>query len=397
MIHPKQRSLYILFASCIFILLATFSIITYVSTASSIQYQLELKSDHILSTEFKEHFKKEKDGYHLYLANDNDSKSNQLYFITKNHKIIKQPEYDGTLIQNINQRLKSESEYQHRYMNLMNEHFFISSKKVKLYNKEVVYIYTIFETTESYHGLSQLKNVLIGLTIIYIFLILLMTYFFSKKAMAPLEYAVERQKQFVQDASHELKTPLAVIKAGTEVIEQFDGDALSDVGKEMMSDIKQEVNRMNLLVTDLLSLTRLDQPMQLDDIDLSTLLIESIAYFNRTTDLTIESNIVANSIIKGNAQKLQQAISILFENAIKYGNHPAVTITLSDKQLIFSDNGPGVKQEDLAHLFERFYRGDATKTGSGIGLALFKEIMDQHQAIVSVKNDHGLKFIITFK
>ena len=397
MIHPKQRSLYILFASCIFILLVTFSIITYVSTASSIQYQLELKSDHILSTEFKEHFKKEKDGYHLYLANDNDSKSNQLYFITKNHKIIKQPEYDGTLIQNINQRLKSESEYQHRYMNLMNEHFFISSKKVKLYNKEVVYIYTIFETTESYHGLSQLKNVLIGLTIIYIFLILLMTYFFSKKAMAPLEYAVERQKQFVQDASHELKTPLAVIKAGTEVIEQFDGDALSDVGKEMMSDIKQEVNCMNLLVTDLLSLTRLDQPMQLDDIDLSTLLIESIAYFNRTTDLTIESNIVANSIIKGNAQKLQQAISILFENAIKYGNHPAVTITLSDKQLIFSDNGPGVKQEDLAHLFERFYRGDATKTGSGIGLALFKEIMDQHQAIVSVKNDHGLKFIITFK
>ncbi|WP_313019974.1 HAMP domain-containing sensor histidine kinase [Macrococcoides bohemicum] len=397
MIHPKQRSLYILFASCIFILLVTFSIITYVSTASSIQYQLELKSDHILSTEFKEHFKKEKDGYHLYLANDNDSKSNQLYFITKNHKIIKQPEYDGTLIQNINQRLKSESEYQHRYMNLMNEHFFISSKKVKLYNKEVVYIYTIFETTESYHSLSQLKNVLIGLTIIYIFLILLMTYFFSKKAMAPLEYAVERQKQFVQDASHELKTPLAVIKAGTEVIEQFDGDALSDVGKEMMSDIKQEVNRMNLLVTDLLSLTRLDQPMQLDDIDLSTLLIESIAYFNRTTDLTIESNIVANSIIKGNAQKLQQAISILFENAIKYGNHPAVTITLSDKQLIFSDNGPGVKQEDLAHLFERFYRGDATKTGSGIGLALFKEIMDQHQAIVSVKNDHGLKFIITFK
>ncbi|TDM40082.1 HAMP domain-containing histidine kinase [Macrococcoides goetzii] len=397
MIHPKQRSLYILFASYIFILLVTFSIITYVSTASSIQYQLKLKSDHILSTEFKEHFKKEKDGYHLYLANDNDSKSNQLYFITKNHKIIKQPEYDGTLIQNINQRLKSESEYQHRYMNLMNEHFFISSKKVKLYNKEVVYIYTILETTESYHGLSQLKNVLIGLTIIYIFLILLMTYFFSKKAMAPLEYAVERQKQFVQDASHELKTPLAVVKAGTEVIEQFDGDALSEVGKEMVSDIKQEINRMNLLVTDLLALTRLDQSMQIEDIDLSTLLIESIGYFNRTTDLTIESNIESHTIIKGNHQRLQQAISILFENAIKYGNHPTVTITLRDKHLIFSDNGPGVKRSDLPHLFERFYRGDTTKTGSGIGLALFKEIMDQHQASVSVKSDNGLKFIITFK
>lgn len=397
MIHPKQRSLYILFASCIFILLVTFSIITYVSTASSIQYQLELKSDHILSTEFKEHFKKEKDGYHLYLANDNDSKSNQLYFITKNHKIIKQPEYDGTLIQNINQRLKSESEYQHRYMNLMNEHFFISSKKVKLYNKEVVYIYTIFETTESYHGLSQLKNVLIGLTIIYIFLILLMTYFFSKKAMAPLEYAVERQKQFVQDASHELKTPLAVVKAGTEVIEQFDGEQLSEVGREMITDIRHEIDRMNLLVTDLLSLTRLDQTILLEDIDLSELLTDTIAYFNKTPDLTIDSHISAHTIIKGNHQRLQQAISILFENAIKYGNHPTVTITLHDKHLIFSDNGPGVKRSDLPHLFERFYRGDTTKTGSGVGLALFKEIMDQHQANVSVKNDNGLKFIITFK
>lgn len=397
MIHPKQRSLYMLFATCIFVLLVTFSIITYVSTASSVHYQLKLKSNHILSSEFKEHFKKEKDGFHLYLHNESDSKSNQLYFITKNHTIIKQPEYDRTLIRNINQQLKFDTEYQHRYMNLANEHFFVSSKKVKLFNNQTVYIYTVFESTESYHGLSQLKNVLIGLTIIYIFLILLMTYFFSKKAMAPLEYAVERQKQFVQDASHELKTPLAVVKAGTEVIEQFDEEQLSDVGKEMISDIKQEINRMNLLVTDLLSLTRLDHPMILEDVDLSALLTESIAYFNRTTDITINSNIMSSTIIKGNHQRLQQAISILFENAIKYGNHPTVNITLHDKQFIFSDNGPGVKEDDLSHLFERFYRGDTTKTGSGIGLALFKEIMDQHQAAVSVKNDDGLKFIITFK
>ncbi|MGV2928924.1 HAMP domain-containing sensor histidine kinase [Macrococcus capreoli] len=397
MMNHKQIRLYLLFAAGIFLLLVTFSIITYISTASSIQYQLKLKSDHILSTEYKEHFIQQKDGVHLNLNNDLQESSHQIYYITDNNRIIKQPEFNQNLVQHINTKIKRNKEYLHHYMNIQDGHYYVSSKQVKLYNDKTVFIYTVLETTESYHGLSQLKNVLIGLTVIYIFLILLMTHFFSKKAMAPLEYAVQRQKQFVQDASHELKTPIAVVKAGTEVIEQFDGDKLSDVGQEMLGDIKSELNHMNALINDLLSLTRLEKDMVMEDVDLSSLVTERIQHFQKTHQLTVTSDIATHIQIKGNAVALKQAVSILFENAVKYVEQPIINIQLNEHKLIFSDNGPGVQSEDLPHLFERFYRGNTSKEGSGIGLALFKEIMDYHHADVKVKNDKGLKFIITFK
>ncbi|WP_414045579.1 sensor histidine kinase [Macrococcus sp. 18KM445] len=396
MMHPKQGRLYLLFASSVFVLLVTFSIIAYVTTLSSINYQLKLKSDHILSSEFKEHFKQKQDGLHLLLNNDTEESSNQIYFITQDNAIIKQPDYDRQLIAQINTQLTDDKEFRHRYMNIDNAHYYVSGKKVQLANHEMVYMYTVFESTESYHGLSQLKNVLIGLTVIYIFLILLMTYFFSKKAMAPLEYAVTREKQFVQDASHELKTPLAVMKAGTEVIEQFDGDRLSDVGKEMIIDMKNEINHMTALIGDLLSLSRLDGNMAVEAVNLSEIVVERIHHFERQ-QVTVIADIKQNVIIKGNAQALKQALSILFENAVKYVEHPQIIIRLSEHELIFKDNGPGVAEKDLSHMFERFYRGNTTKEGSGIGLALFKEIMDQHQAKVHVSNDNGLTFKINFK
>lgn len=396
MMNPRQSRLYILFASSVFFLLVSFSVIVYATTSSSIHYQLKLKSDHILTHELKEHFIPKKNGLHLSLENDIQDHSNQIYFITKNKKIIKQSDYDHPLIKQINAALAYDDEFQHRYMNLNDAHYFVSGKKVSLFNHEVVYIYTVFESTESYHGLTQLKDILIGLTLIYIFLILLMTYFFSKKAMAPLEYAVKRQKQFVQDASHELKTPLAVVKAGTEVIEQFDGDALSDVSKEVITDIQAELTHMNRLVTDLLSLTRLDKNMEKREINLSLLLTERIAYFEKTYRMVVNCRIANNVIIQGNEQALKQAITILFDNAAKYVNDPIITIDLTPRKLIFKDNGPGVAPSDLPHLFERFYRGDSLTEGSGIGLSLFKEIMDQHNARTTVENDHGLKYTIIF-
>ncbi|WP_414042203.1 sensor histidine kinase [Macrococcus sp. EM39E] len=397
MMHPNQRGLYLMFATSIFILLITFSIITYISTASSINYQLKLKSDNILNSEYKEHFNENSNGLHLDLKNDQEEQSNQIYFITKDNQIIKQPAYQRKLIQKINQTLSHDKEYQHHYIDVLQSHYYVSSKKVILYNQSSVYMYTVFDTTESYHGLSQLKNILTGLTVLYLFLILLMTYFFSKKAMAPLELAVNRQKQFVQDASHELKTPLAVVKAGTEVIEQFDGAQLSDTGKEMITDIKAEVDHMNALVTNLLSLTRLEQDMQIEEVDLSQLITESMHYFQKTHDIKVNHSITSHTIIKGNHQALKRALSILFENAIKYGDKPTVTLYLNNRCLIFSDDGPGVTPKDLPHLFERFYRGNTSQSGTGIGLALFKEIMDQHAATVDVTNDNGLKFTINFR
>lgn len=398
----NQRKLFIIFATSIFILLVSFSIIAYISTSSSINYQLQLKSANILKTEQQEHFIKRQDGLHLSLNNIQKEASNQLYFIVQDNKIIKQPAFQQNLIHELYKELAHNKEYYHRYINLRNAHYYVSSNAVKLYDGKNAYIYTVFDTTESYHGLSQLKNVLIGLTLIYIFIILLITYMFSRKAMAPLKVAAERQKQFVQDASHELKTPLAVMKAGTEVLEAYEKQKLSALGQEMVQDMKHEIEEMDQLITDLLSLARLEQYIQLDTINLSEILIKQIAYY-KDKQVNIDDNIIPNIYIQGNTQSLEQGLKILFENALKYaGEHTAITIELLDLNqitLIFKDNGNGVAEKDLPHLFERFYRGSnqMNHPGSGIGLALFKEIMDKNEAQVKVENNNGLMFKILFK
>jgi signal transduction histidine kinase len=241
-----------------------------------------------------------------------------------------------------------------------------------------------------------------GITLFVLFFISL---FLANLMVKPVEEAFEKQKRFISDASHELKTPLAVISANSDVLE-------SEIGSnKYLSYIQWESSRMNTLVNNLLTLARLDStqgPQLFSSFDLShaveniALTFESTAYEEgKTYELSIEAGIH----FLGDGDKIKQVVAILIDNAIKHANdHGRVTVTLKRAgekiQLEVFNTGAGIPEDQQDKIFERFYRYDESRSkdtgGYGLGLAIAKSIIDDHKGKIKVKSvlNQWAKFIV---
>ena len=258
------------------------------------------------------------------------------------------------------------------------------------------------DNTLANSGLGTLiKNTLIsgGIAIIVFIFI---SYFIAGRIVKPLEENDRRQRRFVSDAGHELKTPVSVIGANTELLEK-------EVGKdnEWLSNIRYENERMGILVTELLDLSHSEgSVMQKEDIDLSRFVTGDILPFESVAferGLTIESNIEEGVVVEGNRSQLSQLTSILLDNAISHqngGDKIVVTLRRDRKFAILSveNSGDNIPQEKLDHLFERFYRVDDARSDSGghygLGLPIAKAITDSHKGTITVACRDG-KIIFT--
>ena len=215
------------------------------------------------------------------------------------------------------------------------------------------------------------------------------------RMFVPVAQAYESQKQFVSDASHELKTPLAVISANAEALSSEIGD------NEWLGYIQSEVERTTQLVENLLTLARTDQMNQeisMTDIDLShgmlevILPLESIA-FEQGTELIL--NIPDEPVhVTGNEAMLKQLTVILTSNAIKYAAQGTqITISLTSRAhgavLSVHDFGPAIPEKEQARIFDRFYRSDTSRSsqGHGLGLAIAKNIVRIHHGEITVHSD----------
>lgn len=254
--------------------------------------------------------------------------------------------------------------------------------------------------------LDQLKRTTIIIGIISIIILSAAAFFLSKKSIEPIKLAFERQKRFVSDASHELKTPLTVISANADVLADEIGD------NKWLNYIKSQTDRMNVLVNDLLNLTRLENNTSdfiCVDFDLSraaentALPFECQAFeMNRKFIVDIDEGITVN----GSEKHIKQMMAIFIDNAIKYSNEGGtVKVTLSkhgDKK-VFSvfNTGTGVKEDEKEKIFERFYRSDESRNratgGYGLGLAIAKSVIDKHKFKVHVENQEGksICFVVT--
>ncbi len=224
-------------------------------------------------------------------------------------------------------------------------------------------------------------------------------YFLSKKSIEPIKSAFEKQKQFISDASHELKTPLTVISANADVL-------YGEIGEnKWLNYIKSQTERMNLLVNDLLNLTRLENNTSnfiCTDFNLSQAVTNTALPFecrafetNKKFIVDIEDGITVN----GSEQHIKQMAAIFIDNALKYSNDGGMVRVKLKKQgekRIFSvyNTGSGVKEEEKDKIFERFYRSDDSRTrqttgGYGLGLAIAKSIIDKHKFKINVENDEG--------
>jgi len=231
-------------------------------------------------------------------------------------------------------------------------------------------------------------------------------------AIKPIKKSWEQQRQFVADASHELKTPLTVILANTDIVLSHKDDTINNQIK-WIDYIKAEAQRMTTLVNELLFLAKTDaykNDVILSEINFSdtvwtcVLPIESVAF---EQEKTINSEIASDVFINGDLNRLKQLIVILIDNATKYTNENGninVTLTrIQDKvNLSVNNTGEPIPKEQLPNIFERFYRVDESrarkKDGYGLGLAIAKSIADTHHGKIIVKSSkaEGTTFTITF-
>lgn len=220
-------------------------------------------------------------------------------------------------------------------------------------------------------------------------------------AIRPIEESYNKQKQFVADASHELKTPLTTINTNIDVLLSHGESTIGDEKKWLMY-IKNEATRMSKLTNDLLYLARLDhdENLMLSEVSFSEsiqsilLTMEAVAFEN---NITVEENIRENVVVKAASDKLKQLVMILMDNALKYTpTHGKVTVSLTvgkEAVLKIRNTGDGIDKEDMKQIFERFYRSDKSRTresgGYGLGLAIAKAITESFGGHISVNSVLG--------
>lgn len=216
----------------------------------------------------------------------------------------------------------------------------------------------------------------------------------AKLALRPVERAWTSQRQFVADASHELKTPITVILANTDMVLGHPDDTVAQQ-KKWLGYIREEALGMKGLVEDLLFLAKGDtrqDALPTTPVCLSLLAREAVLSFEPVAfeaGVTLAEEVEPELWVKGDEGQLRRLVMILLDNAVKYaGENGAVTLTLTsagDKAVLRVHNtGAPIPPEHLEHIFERFYRADAARDrdrgGYGLGLAIAKSIADAHTA-----------------
>ena len=210
----------------------------------------------------------------------------------------------------------------------------------------------------------------------------------------------ERLRRFVSDASHELRTPLTSVRGFAELFHRGAASRPDDLALAM-SRIESEAERMGVIVEDLLLLANLDQgrPLAQEQFDLKAVLAEMVAdHAMLHADWPISFGADGGSDLVGDELRIRQAVANLLANARAHtppGTSIAVTLATAgdDRTVEVSDSGPGIAADDLPHLFERFYRVDASRArrsgGSGLGLAIVQAIAEAHGGSVSVSSVEG--------
>jgi signal transduction histidine kinase len=221
------------------------------------------------------------------------------------------------------------------------------------------------------------------------------------RTLSPIRNALETQRQFVSDASHELRTPVAVVRANAEVLLRHPDENI-EANIDHVAAISDESEHMSRLVADLLTLARADEerlelarePVELDVV--LAAVTRDMSAVAEVRGVTLESSLHSAQTV-GDRQRLRQVAAILIDNAIKYtpeGGKVTVACRRDGHRVEFTvtDTGPGIAPEDRRHIFERFYRADRARTGgsgSGLGLAIAKSIVDAHDGQITVDSLPG--------
>lgn len=296
------------------------------------------------------------------------------------------------LVEHINKALASGKEYGKigalRYL-----------VREKGYGTAVVLADMTYETN-MLERLATSSVVMLAMSVGVLFILVII---FSGWAVRPIKSAFDKQKRFIADASHELKTPLTIISASADLIEKESG------GGKWLDNIKGQTERMDSLVQDMLSLARADEGLKSRKfvwVDLSgAVLSRALEFESRAYEEGKEYVVEVEPEIKceGDEEEIKRAVGILIDNAIKRARSE-VRVKLwreGTKTLLeVYNDGEGIDESEQEKIFERFYRGDESRArdsgGYGLGLAIAKAIVEAHRGKIMVKSEKNswVKFTV---
>ena len=269
--------------------------------------------------------------------------------------------------------------------------------EVKKFDKNII----IISLLENKNTISNIKTMFLFSGIMVVFSVIIV-FIIAKKLsifiVKPVEETFEKQKEFISDASHELKTPLAVIEANTDVLQDKVGE------NKWINYIQTEIESMNKLINELLLLTKIEnvdnvkEYVELDvskEVEILLSMFESVAY---EKGVIIENNITENIFLNGNKQDLEHIVSTLTDNAIKHtesGNKVIVNLKKEKSQFILEvkNMGDPIPSEEKEKIFERFYRIDKSRNRNekryGLGLSIAKATIEKYHGKIAVDYKDG--------
>ena len=266
-------------------------------------------------------------------------------------------------------------------------------RKVGNNGKEI----TLIENADAITRLKLTILIAIVVGLLGIMLVYIIAKKISKTIVKPVEESFEKQKQFISDASHELKTPLAVIEANADVLQEKTGE------NKWLTYIQNEVQSMNKLVNDLLTLSRMEKNdnVHYQKFDLSKEVQMSVAVFESMIyekGIKLETNIDEDISFNGDKEDIKHIISIVLDNAIKHTKEKGkiVVNTIkenSDVMIEIKNQGEPIPEEEQEKIFERFYRIDKARNRNekryGLGLAIAKGIVDKYKGTIKASSKDG--------
>jgi len=259
------------------------------------------------------------------------------------------------------------------------------------------YLVTFKDNTVINESAMMLFRYTLIFGIIALVLFFFLSVFLARKIVQPLEESFEKQKQFISDAGHELKTPVSVVSANAELL-------LRELGEnQWLSNIQYENERMGILVGQLLDLARMENVApEMEPIDFSHLIVGEVLPFESVAfekGHVLNSDIAKGVSVKGNSMQLKQMVSILLDNAIRHSlGEGEISLRLSKEhgyaKLSVINRGDEIPIEQREQIFERFYRLDDVRNGEdkhyGLGLSIAKTIISSHKGNVKVLCYDGL-------
>lgn len=257
---------------------------------------------------------------------------------------------------------------------------------------------------------SDLFDVLFFSDLAFLLVSIVVSYLLARRTLAPLSLSYQLQRRFIADAAHELRTPLAVIKAGSEVLLQHERGG--DQYKKFIGESLEEVDRLIALSNDLLFLAQNKElkkgiPVKFSLSDACTQQSSSILSYAGKKGITILTTIAPSVSIEGRMHDMARLMLNLLKNAIDYNTHGgSVTVSVSKEGasavLIVRDTGIGINEKDMSRIFDRFYKTDSSRTqteetGSGLGLSIVYDILLEHHGTVTVESKRGVGTTFTLR